>query len=53
MLVTRQALPGGKDQSIDVWLAPAHEWYPVKIRFTEGDKETIEQTLKNISRPAS
>ena len=53
VLVTRQALPGSKDQSIDVWLAPAHEWYPVKIRFTEGDKETIEQTLKSISRPAN
>lgn len=53
VLVTREALPGSKDQSIDVWLAPAHEWYPVKIRFTEGDKETIEQTLKSIEKTAN
>jgi len=51
ILVTRAALKGSRDQSVDVWLAPAHEWYPVKIRFTEGDKETIEQTLKSIVKP--
>jgi hypothetical protein len=51
VLVSREALPGSRDQSIDIWLAPEHEWYPVKIRFTEGDKETIEQTLKSIAKP--
>ena len=51
VLVTREALKGSRDQNVDVWLAPAHEWYPVKIRFTEGDKETIEQTLKRIDQP--
>jgi len=51
VMVERKALPGSRDQSVDVWLAPAHEWYPVKIRFTEGDKETIEQTIKSISKP--
>lgn len=53
VLVTRDALPGSKDQSIEIWLAPEHEWYPVKIRFTEGDKETIEQTLKSVAKPAA
>jgi hypothetical protein len=52
LLVSREALPGSRDQSIEIWLAPEHEWYPVKIRFTEGDKETIEQTLKSIAKPA-
>lgn len=51
ILVSRAPLKGSRDQSIDVWLAPAHEWYPVKIRFTEGDKETVEQTLKSVSKP--
>lgn len=51
IMVSRQPLRGSRDQNIDVWLAPGHEWYPVKIRFTEGDKETIEQTLKAISTP--
>ena len=50
ILVTRAALKGSRDQSVDVWLAPAHEYYPVKIRFTEGDRETIEQTLKSITK---
>lgn len=51
VLVERKALPGSRDQSVEVWLAPSHEWYPVKIRFTEGDKETIEQTIKSIATP--
>ena len=50
VMVSRKALPGSKDQNIDIWLAPGNEWYPVKIRFTEGDKETIEQTLKSITK---
>lgn len=48
VLVTREALKGSRDQNVDVWLAPEHEWYPVKIRFTEGDRETVEQTLERI-----
>jgi len=50
IMVSRKALKDSKDQSIDVWLAPGNEWYPVKIRFTEGDKETIEQTLRSVTR---
>jgi len=50
VMVERKALPGSRDQSIDVWLAPGQEWYPVKIRFTEGDKETIEQTLRSVTK---
>ena len=49
IMVSRKALKDSKDQSIDVWLAPGNEWYPVKIRFTEGDKETIEQTLRSVT----
>lgn len=50
VMVSRQPLKDSRDQSIDVWLAPGQEWYPVKIRFTEGDKETIEQTLRSVSK---
>lgn len=49
--VRREAVPGGRDQEIDLWLAPSHQWYPVKLRFTEGDKESIDQTLTSISQP--
>lgn len=53
VLVSREALPGSRDQGVEVWLAPGRDWYPVKIRFTEGDKETIEQTLRSIDAPSS
>ena len=33
--------PGSFDDRVDIWLAPQHEWYPVKVRYTdlrpEGD----------------
>ncbi|HWT72637.1 MAG TPA: DUF3108 domain-containing protein [Oxalicibacterium sp.] len=42
----------GKDQKVELWLAPAKEWYPVRIRFTEPDGDFIEQTISKIT-PAS
>ncbi|OON59730.1 hypothetical protein B0920_20825 [Massilia sp. KIM] len=50
VLLERLPLPDDKDQTLQVWLAPEREWYPVKLRFTDGDKETIEQTVKTITR---
>ena len=50
VMVSRKPLKDSRDQAIDVWLAPSKEWYPVKIRFTEGDKETIEQTLRSVTK---
>lgn len=47
----REAVAGGRDQEIDVWLAPSQQWYPVKLRISEGDKESIDQTLTSISKP--
>jgi hypothetical protein len=48
--VTRAARPGNKDQTLDIWLAPGKEWYPVKLRFTDNGNEAIEQTLEKITR---
>jgi hypothetical protein len=42
--------PDSKDQQVDIWLAPAHEWYPVRLRFTDDDGEFVEQTLEKITR---
>ena len=39
-----------KAQKIDLWLAPGHEWYPVKLRFSEEDGEFIQQTIEKITR---
>jgi len=36
------------EQTLDIWLAPSHEWYPVRLRFTDNDGEVIEQTLDKI-----
>ena len=40
-----------KEQQIDIWLAPAHEWYPVKIRFSDNDgDDVVEQTISKINK---
>jgi hypothetical protein len=46
--VMRAPPPGSRDQSLDIWLAPGHEWYPVKLRFTDNDRDYVEQTLERI-----
>ncbi len=51
--INRAPPPDAKGQHLDIWLAPAREWYPVKIRFTDGDGDFIEQTLESIGKPAS
>jgi hypothetical protein len=46
--VTRNPPPDSKEQQLDIWLAPALQWYPVKLRFTEGGGDYIEQTLQSV-----
>lgn len=48
--VSRKPPPGSQGQQLDIWLAPALEWYPVRLRFTDSDTEFIEQTLQKITR---
>lgn len=48
--ITRVPLADSKEQHIDIWLAPALEWYPVRVRYSEDNGEYIEQTLRDISR---
>lgn len=33
--VVRMPKPGSYDQRIDIWLAPLHDWYPVRLRYTD------------------
>jgi hypothetical protein len=40
--------PDSTGQTLDIWLAPAHEWYPVRLRFTDSDDEFVDQTLDKI-----
>jgi hypothetical protein len=37
-----------KGQKLDIWLAPSQEWYPVKLRFADDDKDYVEQTIEKI-----
>jgi hypothetical protein len=46
--VTRNPPPGSEEQRLDIWLAPALQWYPVKLRFTEGGGDFIEQMLRQV-----
>lgn len=48
--VMRAAPPNSKDQTLDIWLDPNHEWYPVKLRFTDNDRDYVEQTLEKIAK---
>jgi hypothetical protein len=48
--LARDPLPDNKDQALDIWLAPAQEWYPVKLRFTDNDKDFVEQTLSKLTK---
>ncbi|HEX2603728.1 MAG TPA: DUF3108 domain-containing protein [Oxalicibacterium sp.] len=47
--LTKIVKDAGKDQKVELWLAPGKEWYPVRLRFTEPDGDTIEQTISKIS----
>jgi hypothetical protein len=50
VLVARQPLADKKEQVLEVWLAPKHEWYPVKLRYQDGEKEQIDQTLSTLTK---
>jgi hypothetical protein len=48
--VLREPPPGSKDQTLDIWLAPSLEWYPVKLRFVDNDRDFVEQTLEKVTK---
>ena len=39
-----------KGQQVDLWLAPALDWYPVKVTFADEDGDYVEQTLQKITK---
>lgn len=49
--VRRAPRPGGRDDTLDIWLAPAQHWYPVRLRYTEANGEYLELSLKRIDAP--
>lgn len=47
--ILRAPPPDDKGQSLDLWLAPSLEWYPVKVRFSDDD-DFVEQHLSKITK---
>lgn len=50
--LARTPRPGSYEQALDIWLDPAREWYPVKLRYTEANGEYLEMSLTRAA-PAS
>ena len=46
--VVRAPKPGSYDQKIDIWLAPQHEWYPAKVRFTYANGDHLDMLLSEL-----
>lgn len=46
--LTRPPVPGSYRSTLDIWLAPQHGWYPVRIRNTEANGAVTTQTVNNI-----
>jgi hypothetical protein len=46
--LTRPPQPGSYKSRLDIWLAPAYGWYPVRIRNSEANGAVTTQTVNNI-----
>ena len=46
--LSRPPRPGSYNARLDIWLAPQHEWYPVKVRSTESSGAVTTQTIREI-----
>jgi hypothetical protein len=53
--IVRAPRSGSYDQQLDIWLAPAQQWYPVKLRYTETNGDYLDMSLSslNMAQPAS
>ena len=47
--VRRAPAPGSYDKSIDIWLAPQQDWYPVKLRETDKNGDYLDMSLSSLT----
>lgn len=47
--VVRAPKPDSYEQKIDIWLAPQHEWYPAKVRFTYANGDYLDMLLAELT----
>ncbi len=40
---------GSYEQGLDIWLAPQHAWYPVKIRYSEPNGDYLDLNLTDMT----
>jgi hypothetical protein len=46
----RTPRPGTYEQTIDLWLAPQLDWYPVKLRQTDANGTWLDMTMSSMQR---
>ena len=53
--LVRTPRPGSYDQKLDIWLAPTHEWYPARLRFTYANGDYLDMALAamTVQAPAA
>ncbi|MEO8600257.1 MAG: DUF3108 domain-containing protein, partial [bacterium] len=49
----RQPRADSFDQKIEFWLAPQHQWYPVRLRYTENNGDYLDMAASVIEPVAS
>ncbi|MDY7576327.1 DUF3108 domain-containing protein [Actimicrobium sp. CCI2.3] len=45
----RQPRPGSYDTQVEFWLAPARDWYPVRLRQTETNGDYLDMSMSSIT----
>ncbi|NYE63435.1 hypothetical protein FHW58_004665 [Duganella sp. 1224] len=50
--LTRPAKAGAYSSKLEIWLAPGLNWYPLRIRVTEGSGAVTTQTVSDIKTEA-
>ncbi len=43
---------GSGDQKIDIWLAPGHDWYPARVRYTYPNGDYLDLSLSDLKPDA-
>ena len=51
--LVRAPRTGSYDQQLDIWLAPQHDWYPVRLRYTETNGDYLNMLLSDMTFPTT
>lgn len=48
--LARKPQQGSYEKTLDIWLAPQQQWYPVKLRYTENNGDYLDMSLSKLRR---